>query len=394
MIGSVPMGELREFVAEVLERRGAAVEAVEPDGLEVLAPEPLRKALGWCELARLGFGAQRPEQAIAVGLEGDWLDRFGALLGDDGRWSERQLSGGPASCGDPQRILEQGLDLPNAAWRFHGATATFTRCLVLAFRYTAFSDEKREGLVWLGFNVATGAVIDDIAARLRRLLLHEADWQAPDPEVRAAADRGWEGATLESRVRPALDARVRSELAPFLRAMRRRLERDRDRVHGYHDDLRRTSLKRLAALARAEGEKAESDRRRETMRVSAIEREYRAKLDDLRRNYALRVTVDWVQALELYVPVQRFEVLIRRRKGERLIRIDWHPLARAIEPPLCEAGPGLDRTRLVCDDKLHLVALAGHAPCTSCGKAFCRACHPAACPRCGTAVKSEHGALN
>jgi len=388
------MGELRDFVAEVLERRGAAVEAMEPDGLEVLAPEPLRKALGWPELARLGFGAHRPEQAIPVGLEGDWLDRFGALLGDDGRWSERQFSGGPASCGDPERILEQGLDLPNAVWRLNGVTATFTRCLVLAFRYTALSDEKREGLVWLGFNVATGAVIDDVVARLRRLLPHEADWQAPDPEVRAAAGPGWDAATLESRVRPLLDARVKSDLEPFLRAMRRRLARDRDRVHGYHDDLRRTSLKRLAALARAEGEKAESDRRRETMRVSAIEREYRAKLDDLRRNYALRVTVDWVQTLELYVPVQRFEVLIRRRKGERLIRIDWHPLARAIEPPLCEAGPGLDRTRLVCDDKLHLVAPAGHAACTSCGKAFCRACHPAACPRCGTAAKSEDGALN
>jgi len=79
------MGELRDFVAEVLERRGAAVEAMEPDGLEVLAPEPLRKALGWPELARLGFGAQRPEQAIPIGLEGDWLDRFGERLGDDGR---------------------------------------------------------------------------------------------------------------------------------------------------------------------------------------------------------------------------------------------------------------------------------------------------------------------
>jgi hypothetical protein len=382
------MGELRAFVAELLERRGAAVEAMEPEGLEVLAPEPLRQALGWPELARLGFGAQQPEQAIRLGLEGDWLDRFGALLGGDGRWSERQFSGGPATCGDPERVLEQGLDLPNAVWRLHGATATFTRCLLLAFRYTALSDEKREGLVWLCFNVVTGAVIDDIAARLRSLLWHEADWQAPDPEIRAAAGRGWDGVTIESRVRPVLDARVKSELAPFLRAMRRRLDRDRDRVHGYHDDLRRTSLKRLAALARTEGEKAESDRRRETMRVAAIEREYRAKLDDLRRNYALRVTVDWVQALDLYVPVKRFDVLIKRRKGERLVQIDWHPLVRAIEPPLCEAGLGLDRTRLVCDDKLHLVAPAGHAPCSSCGKAFCRACYPAACPRCATAVKA------
>jgi hypothetical protein len=87
-------------------------------------------------------------------------------------------------------------------------------------------------------------------------------------------------------------------------------------------------------------------------------------------------------------------VLIKRRKGERLIRIDWHPLVRAIEPPLCEAGPGPDRVRFVCDDKLHLVAPAGQAPCPACSKAFCRACHPAACPRCGAAVTGGDGVWN
>src|SRR6516165_9259407 len=130
------------------------------------------------------------------------------------------------------------------------------------------------------------------------------------------------------------------------------------------------------------------------LRVQAIEREHRAKLDDLRRNYALRVTVDWVQTLELYVPVQCFEVLVKRRKRERLIRIDWHPLVRAIEPPLCEAGLGLDRVRFVCDDMLHLVAPAGQAPCPSCGKTFCRACHPAACPRCGAALTGGGGGVD
>jgi hypothetical protein len=389
------MAELREFVAEVLERRGAAVEAVEPDGLEVLAPEKVRKALNWPELARLGFGAQRREGAIPIGLEGDWLDRFGALFGDEGRWAERQLSGGASSCGDPARLLEHGLDLPNAVWRARDATATFTRCLMLAFRYTALSDEKREGMVWLAFNTATGAEITDIAVRLRRQLQHEEEWQEPTPEVRAAAGPPWDCATLDARVRPALDAWVKNEIAPFLRAMRRRLDRDRDRVHSYHDDLRRTSLKRLAAIGKAGtqqagDDKADGDRRREEMRVAAIEREYRAKLDDLRRNYALRVTVEWVQTLELFVPVQRLDVLIRRRKGERLIRLDWHPLVRMLEPPVCEAGPGYSdleqesygRTRLVCDDHLHLVAPAALSPCPFCAKAFCRACHPIACPRC------------
>jgi hypothetical protein len=156
-------------------------------------------------------------------------------------------------------------------------------------------------------------------------------------------------------------------------------------VHAYHDDMRSASLKRLAALDRAEGERAEADRRRETLRVEAIEREYRSKLDDLRHNYALRVTVEWVQALNLYLPVQRFDVLIRRRKGERTVRLDWHPLAKTAEPPLCEAGLGRDRVRLVCDDKLHLTDPAGQAPCRCCGKPFCRACFPA-CPRCGASA--------
>jgi hypothetical protein len=378
------MSELRDFVAEMLERQGAAVDPVEPDGLDVLAPQPLREAMGWPELARLGFGAQRPEQAISIGLEGDWLDRFGALLGEHGRWAERQLTlaGTPIAPGDPERVLERAIELPNAVWRFQGMTPTFTRCLVMAFRYTAVSDEKREGLIWLGFNLGTGAVVDEVAARLRPVLAAE-PWQAPEPDVRMAAGPGWDPAILQSRVRPLLEHRVRQDLEPFLAAIRRRLERDRIRVHAYHDDLRRVALKRLAALDGAQGEKPQADREREKLRVAAIEREYHAKLDDLRHNYALRITVQWVQALELYLPVQRLDVLIRRRKGERLIRMDWHPLVRMTEPPPCDWGMGLDRVRVACDGKLHLTEPAGQAPCPSCGKAWCRACHRTRCPNCG-----------
>ena len=186
-----------------------------------------------------------------------------------------------------------------------------------------------------------------------------------------------------------LDAAVRAELAPFLRSMQRRLGRDQARLHGYHDDLRRESLKRLLALDGVEGAKVDADRQREQLRIAAIEREYRAKLDDLSHNYALRVTVDWIQTLELFVPVQRLEVLVRRRKGERVIHLDWHPLVRTAEPPICEWGLGSGPTRLICDERLHLTEPAGQDPCSHCGKPFCRACHPAACPKCGTAVGGE-----
>src|SRR5271166_1073285 len=379
------MGALRDFVADVLEIEGAAVEAVDPDGLDVVAPGPLRAAMGWQELARLGFGTALPPDATPVGFEGEWLDRFGALLGDRGRWAERALvlPSPVAPPGDPERLLDHAFDLPNATWRYRGEAPAWARCLLLAFRYTAVSDDKRDGLVWLCFNQSTGAVLDDILPRLRQLLLAPCEWRLPEPHMRHAAGPSWDAATLQARVSPRLEHSVRRELEPFLRAMRRRLDRDRARVHEYHQDLRLTALKRLAALADIASEKAETDRRRETMRVAAIEREYGAKVDDLRHNYALRVTVDWVQGLELFVPVRRYEVLIKRRKGERLVRLDWHPAVRLAEPPPIDHGLGLERTRLVCDDRLHLTDPAGQAPCPSCAKPWCRACHPTSCPRCG-----------
>jgi hypothetical protein len=101
----------------------------------------------------------------------------------------------------------------------------------------------------------------------------------------------------------------------------------------------------------------------------------------------LQVTVDWMRGLTLFLPVIRYDVLIKRRKGERIVRIDWHPTLRMIEPPPSDWGLGVERTRLVCDDHLHLTDPSGQAPCLSCGKAWCRACHPAACPRCGAAVR-------
>jgi hypothetical protein len=384
------METLRDFVAELLESQGAAIATLEPDGLEVLAPAPLRTAMGWPELARLGFGADLPDQAMRIGLEGDWLDRFGELLGENGRWAERQLtSANPPALGDAQRLLDHAIELPNAVCRVHSVEATWTRCLILTFRYTALSDEKREGLAWLGFNLSTGAVLDEVLTRLRATLADDDDWRLPEPEARRAAGSTWDSALLASRLQSLVDDRLRRELEPFLRAMHRRLDRDRARVHAYHDDLRSASLKRLAALAGRDGEKADADRRRESLRVAAVEREYRAKLDDLRHNYALRVSVEWVQALELFVPVQRLKVVIRRRKGERLVRFDWHPSARLAEAPPCDWGLGLHRVRLVCDEKLHLTEPAGQAPCVACGKAWCRACHPESCPRCGRSM--AHG---
>ena len=119
------------------------------------------------------------------------------------------------------------------------------------------------------------------------------------------------------------------------------------------------------------------------LRLEAITREYQAKVNDLRQKYAMKVELEWIQTLELVLPVQRFEVLIKRRKGERRFTLDWNPLTRKLEQAPCEYSYTWERPREVCDEALHLVSPAAHGPCPDCGKAYCRACQPVKCPRCG-----------
>ncbi len=376
---------MQGFVADLLRHEGALVEAIEPDGLEVLAPSPVRDALGLGELARLGFGGTLPPGAQRVGMEADWLDRFAQVLGPQGRWARRVLSAPSRTPGDPERVLGQELVLDNATFRLLDVSPAWTRYLVLDFRVSAVSDDKRDLTLRLGVNLATGALPDAVLAALVPTLDAPADEPAlggsgfdavmPDD---AALPAPWERARLLGLVARALPPRMETALAPFVKGLRRRLGRDQDRLHAYHNDLHREAMRR--ALTLAEGDPR---RRREEQRAEAIGREYRAKLDDLARQYATRVTVEWVQTLELAMPVQRFTVQIRRRKADRTIRLDWNQVARRLEAPMCEWSASAERPRLVCDDALHLVVPAALGSCQSCGRPFCRACHAERCPKCG-----------
>jgi hypothetical protein len=371
------MDSLRDFVAGLLERQGAAVVPLEPEGLDVLLPPPLQQTLHLPEMARLAFGGERPEGAVRIGLEGDWLERLGTLLGARGRHAARMLAVEAPAPGTPEKLLDHAIALPNAVWRLQRVTPAWTRYAVLTLRYTVLADERREGILDLGVNLANGAPLDALLDRLLPRLAAEPVWEPPGPEAVLAAPPAWDAAALDAVLHRLLPERLLVSLDPFLRGARRRLARDAARLHAYHEDLHQEARRRAAAA------RTETDHGREALRLEAIARDYAGKMDDLRYNYAVKLRVEPVQMLDLFLPVQRLSVLIRRRKGERLIHLDWNPLARLVDALPCEAGSGLVRARLVCDAALHLTDPAAQGPCRHCGKPYCRACHPAACPACG-----------
>ncbi len=367
---------MQRFAAALLEQGGALIEPLDNDVLEVVAPPSLQQQLGLDEITRLGFGPTLAGGARRVGIEPEWLDRFARVIGERGRRHRRVLAQAGRRPPDAERLLDQTLALDNATYRLLDMAPAWTRYLVLDFRYTALSDEKREGTQRLAINLATGAMPDRLTP-----------WLEDEPAADAALPAGaalpaeWAPDRLVTRVRHALPWQVAAALEPFMKTLHRRLARDQDRLHAYYNDLHREAWQR-AAQSRPNGANADADAQRPTDRTATIARDYHAKCDDLARKYALRTTVVWVQTLEVIAPVHRLTVQLRRRKAERVLVLDVNAAARRLEAPPCEATWSTERPRLVCDEALHLVSAAGLAPCAGCGRPYCRACHTRHCPKC------------
>ena len=369
----MPEPTLKDFVADLLTKEGAVVEPSGSQGIEFMAPSTLQQALKVPEFGRLWFGEDSPADAERVTFESDWLERFRLLLGERGRTYRIALHQQPPLVSNPERMVEHSVALQNAVHRLVGVTAAWTRYLLMSFRYTALSDDKRDGIVHLAVNLMNSSTPDDFIPGFMAAL-SEMDSNGPSIPAGARLPDSWSRDRVNKLVRTALPARVASSVQPFLRGTRRRLERDLDRLFDYYNRLWEESLRRLT--------KQGAEVERDGSRLGAIGREYRAKVADLEKNYALKVEVEHVQTLELIIAVRRFELLIKRRKKERRIYLDWNPIARRLDPLPCEYCFTGEGSRMVCDEALHLVSFPAHGPCQNCEKAYCRACYPLKCPKC------------
>jgi len=376
------MSGVRDTVARILAAEGAAVEALEPDGLEVLAPPRLQRALSVPESVRLGFGAALPEQAVRVSLESDWMEKLATLMQARGAFA-RLVIRAAGKLPDAAPLREKHLAFQNATYRLKSTETAHTRYLAAVFHVTAVSDEKREDLVPVCLNQSNGACADalaqavlagDAAARGAESSVPE-DWVLPEP---------WSESRLRDGCTPLVRRRIREGLTPFLAGMERRMSKDLERVHAYHCDLWQETVAGKERR-RKKAPTAPTDGDWQAKRTEAIAREYHAKVADVKRKYAMTLEVKLTQALEVIMPVQRTTCLLLRRKGSRPFHLDWNGLSKRLDVLVCEGCGALPKTQVVCDDRLHILCPECLAACAACGKPYCRACHPQQCPSCARA---------
>lgn len=375
------MSDLRELLARTLTFEGALVEPIEPDGLEIMAPPHLQQALALPEWSRVGFGPELPAQAMRVSFESDWAGRLERLLGERGRLAHVVLPERPYSSPhhEFEKIVQRDFVLQNATFRLGQVEEARACYLLLVFHLTASSDEKREDIVYLSINESNGAIADDLVPSLLSLLRSQDHADGPERNDAEPAD-AWAAQQVRSQAAGSLMPKIRSHLSPFLAGMERRMARDLERLHLYHSDLRREAVDRLAERSRrgGSGDALKVDQ----MRLEAIEREYHAKVADVRRKYAMSVEVHFLQALRVNMPIRRADVTVLRRKGSRSAHLDWNPITKRLDRLPCESCWASPRVYCVCDERLHWICPSCLSPCPSCGKESCRACNPAKCSRC------------
>ena len=365
--------QLLDTVAEVLELSGAVVEK-NCEYLEALVPDEAAKILHTPEVVKLYFNPERPQRdGELVSFQSDFVDRLFALMNGTGCYAHLSLQDLYLKQ-STKNAAEQRFAALNGLGRALDAVERRLSYLLFNFKYTAVSDEKKEGLVTAVINEHTLAEVSEMAAYLEWAAAAEKSYHADLP---AQPFAGVYQAACRS-----VEAVIRRELADFSKSLNRRLQRDVARLIDYYENLI-IEIRRKITRRNLEGKERED----EESRIRATETELQRKIVDQREKYALKIGVEPINLLRIFMPVMAVNFEVRFRKAAREIPLVWNPLTKDFEARNCQGcATGLYHF-YVCEENLHIVC-ADCFKCAGCGKNICRACHSKQCPKCGMAYQN------
>ncbi len=362
--------QLLETVARVLELHGAELEQNE-DHVEALMPTALAQTLQLPEMAKLYFNASTAQtDGELITFQSDFLDRLFAMM---------QASGNCAHLTLPDLYLKKGADeaaeqnfsILNGLGRALGSREQRLSYALCNFKYTAVSDEKKEGMAATIINELT---LSALPGRALGLYLSQARETLPQSNLERQSFGRIYHAACKS-----VQAGIAAELADFHKSLNRRLQRDLKRLREYYQELL-DEIERKIKRRGLEGKDLENEHAR--MRATRVELE--KKIADQREKYQMKITVEPVNLLRFELAVRVVAYEARFSKTSRELTLVWNPLLKDFEALPCESCAAGLHAFWLCEQKLHVLCTACFR-CPQCERKICRVCHRKACPKCNAA---------
>lgn len=369
------MNDLYNFTMDFLSQNGAIAE--EKNGaLEVVFPAGLAKALGVEEYCNLIFSSNENSGTL-VFYDSEIFKKMPAVLQKKGRYSVASALLSQIRVEKLKKKVVDKINLANAVFSVGESEERRISYLLAFFKFTAFSDERREGVAPL--------MINEFNLSSRKLEISKLD-DLMDVLQDQAGDNKHE---VDDKILKALCLAPKElamkEIGDFLQSANRRLNRDSQRIHEYYYALiseAKQFFKKRVAQDKKEKEKTLS-------KIKAIETELKWKINDLIAKYSIEIRLEPVSFIRVETAAPIFWLTIKRRKSTRLFPLTYNPLLKTFDDLPCESCFFSGETCYVCDDRSHIVCGKCFSACAKCGKSYCRACYGPVCSKCGFIEKGN-----
>jgi len=343
--------ELEEFVCRFLENHGAALEKND-QGFEALIPEDLSMALDTSEHININTSPDsESEEAYSINYGSFLLEKMIAAACKDVPLLAFKLQFDYLKKEGFDRLAKEQFFFSKSTGKTENRAEIKTSYIYLTCRYTAQSDEQKQGIVDLVFNLETGAHVPRMVKSLSASGIDLIPLHGPV----------WKDGQLEMVMRCIKEQSkhiLMGELTPFHETMTRRFKRDTANLEEYYHALEREMEKNLRRYRLS---KELIKERRE--KIDLLPAELERKRDDLFKKYSIKVNVEPCAAMLIDTPAVKvlYRVLVRRARKN--ISLTYNPVTRALDPLVCQnCGKSIFNVYF-CDD-LHLLCFECSEKCS------------------------------
>ncbi len=343
---------LEAFIHRFFACQGAVVEK-RAMGLDVLVPGKLARRIGVSEYCHLSVEGESKE-SLSVNYGSPLLEKITQAAGENIPLAMARLRFHYLKSQGFNRLIQEWFTFQGAIVRVDNTAEVVTEYLLLTCRYLAQSDEQKEGLLPLAFNLETGAPARNLAAMLDTT---EKEFEPDGPCSPFEAKRIDAITKWVNRHAPKW---VAAQIQPFRDSMNRRFRRDVANLEAYYAELKQEmtdNLKRSGLSKQLIEERKE--------KIALIPEEMAKKRDDLFKKYSIRIKIGLSGAMLIRTPAVKLfcKAIIGRR--QKPFTLFYNPIDKSLDPLVCD-GCGQTATTIHFCDRMHLLCPGCVNACPAC----------------------------
>jgi len=343
---------LEQFVKRFFEFNGAVMEQ-RPGGLEALLPERLALRLNIPEYLHIST-EENTKEKYAVSYGSSLLEKIVDAACDTAPLISCSFDFNYIKRQGFDRLIQDQFVFYNCVGRVKGAAEVRTEYLLLTCRYMAQSDEQKEGLVSLAFNLETGAAVSEMGRIFDTV---ERTFETDSGQTILVDDKIKEILTWVQRQAGKV---LEREIKPFQDSMNRRFQRDVANLEEYYADLKKEMEESLNRPRISD--QLISDRR---TKISLIPDELERKKADLFKKYSIRVRIELCGGIQIRTPAVKILYQTSFGRKPKQLSMIYNPATKSMDPLVCE-GCGDSTFNIRFCDHLHMLCPACSAKCPLC----------------------------